>query len=194
MVLTTARYDAKEASADKRIRYILSAFVPSLPPFAIDLLRPISIESMLTTLALAVLTWGKKAEPEPEPASTLGMTLLAVGVCWVPPSVETWHGMAWQASAAPRGGLAEVGRSSGQPGACTDAGGRLRSPSLPKAQPPWCLDLVLPLVLLKLGLPPYCPTTLTTRPHHTLPPYHRTALSSYHPTTLGAAAGDPQVR
>ena len=43
---------------------------------------------MLTTLALAVLTWGKKAEPEPEPASTLGMTLLAVGVCWVPPSVE----------------------------------------------------------------------------------------------------------
>ena len=45
---------------------------------------------MLSTLALAVLTWGKKApEPEPEPASTLGMTLLAVGVCWVPPSVNT---------------------------------------------------------------------------------------------------------
>ena len=42
---------------------------------------------MLATLALAVLTWGKKAEPEPEPASTLGMTLLAVGVCWVPPFV-----------------------------------------------------------------------------------------------------------
>ena len=45
------------------------------------------LKSMLATLALAVLTWGKKAEPEPEPASTLGMTLLAVGVCWVPPSV-----------------------------------------------------------------------------------------------------------
>ena len=45
---------------------------------------------MLSTLALAVLTWGKKApEPEPEPASTLGMTLLAVGVCWVPLSVNT---------------------------------------------------------------------------------------------------------
>ena len=45
---------------------------------------------MLSTLALAVLTWGKKApEPEPEPASTLGMTLLAVGVCWAPPSVDT---------------------------------------------------------------------------------------------------------
>ena len=45
---------------------------------------------MLSTLALAVLTWGKKApEPEPEPASTLGMTLLAVGVCWAPPSVNT---------------------------------------------------------------------------------------------------------
>ena len=96
MVLTTARYDAKEASEDKSI------FVPSLPPIAIDLLRPISIESMLTTLALAVLTWGKKAEPEPEPASTLGMTLLAVGVCWVPPSVETWHGMAGQCGSTRR--------------------------------------------------------------------------------------------
>ena len=54
--------------------------------------RPISLRNsdMLSTLALAVLTWGKKApEPEPEPASTLGMTLLAVGVCWVPPSVNT---------------------------------------------------------------------------------------------------------
>ena len=41
---------------------------------------------MLAPIALAVLTWGKKApEPEPEPASALGMTLLAVGVCWVLP-------------------------------------------------------------------------------------------------------------
>ena len=42
---------------------------------------------MLTTLALVVLSWGKKPEPEPEPVSTLGMTLLAVGVCWVLPLV-----------------------------------------------------------------------------------------------------------
>ena len=41
-------------------------------------------------------------------------------------------------------------------------------------------------MLLKPGLPPYCPTTLTTRPPHTLPPYHPhrhcpIVLPPYHP-------------
>ena len=41
----------------------------------------------LATLALVVLSWGKKAPvPAPEP-STLGMTLLAVCVCWLLPVV-----------------------------------------------------------------------------------------------------------
>ena len=41
----------------------------------------------LATLATVVLSWGKKA-PEPEPpVSTLGMTLLAVCVCWLLPLV-----------------------------------------------------------------------------------------------------------
>ena len=41
----------------------------------------------LATLAAVVLSWGKKA-PEPEPpVSTLGMTLLAVCVCWLLPLV-----------------------------------------------------------------------------------------------------------
>ena len=41
----------------------------------------------LATLALVVLSWGKKAPvPAPEP-STLGMTLLAVCVCWLLPLV-----------------------------------------------------------------------------------------------------------
>ena len=41
----------------------------------------------LATLAVIVLSWGKKAPvPAPEP-STLGMTLLAVCVCWLLPLV-----------------------------------------------------------------------------------------------------------
>jgi len=87
-----------------------------------------------------------------EPPSNVGRAILAVG-CAAPPRNEERFlskrlcrndGMAWHGrpGAATRGGyLAEAGRSSGQPGACTAAGRSLRSPSLPKAQPPWCLGL-----------------------------------------------------
>ena len=109
--------------------------------------RPISLRNsdMLSTLALAVLTWGKKApEPEPEPASTLGMTLLAVGVCWVPPSVDTC-GLCTASTRSPsaprRSGSAGAGRSPGRALAL----GSLRGASSPNAQLPWCPSRPLPL-------------------------------------------------
>ena len=173
--------------------------------------RPISLRNidMLSTLALAVLTWGKKApEPEPEPASTLGMTLLAVGVCWVPLSVNTC-GLCTARTCSParldaadQQGLAEARGVHWRWGASAAPARRTRSCLGARAgrfrcglDPQRCMlphSAVGPSTAM--GAPPSRPTTPTGRARRATPSDRRPSLTCCHLTLTGAAASAAQVR